>query len=250
MRHLFLIPAIWLLAAVHCVAAGTAAAQWQKGAEFYKLKQYDSAAWYFEQVAAQHPSSADLYYNLGNTYYKLNKVALSILNYQRALRIAPKHQAAQDNLVLAQARISSHIHNAEDIFFVSWWRNVTREGMATSWAIFTLVAFALIIAFILMRRYSKAGSRIPVQMPGIFAFLFVCLMVLAIASAKRSVEHSMAVVMINDTPLLTEQLKGKPIALIPEGITVKLNNENGSWIEVSLPDGRSGWVQQSAIQKI
>src|SRR4051812_28063954 len=104
MTRSFLISAILLLSTLHTFAAVNTTVQWQKAASFYAAKQYDSAAIYFEQVAAMKPRNADLYYNLGNSYYKLNKVALSILNYQRALRITPDHKLAQDNLALAQGR--------------------------------------------------------------------------------------------------------------------------------------------------
>jgi hypothetical protein len=249
MTRLFFIPVILLLSAVQCFAADHTT-QWQKGTTFYAQKQYDSAAYYFEQIAAQKPRNADVYYNLGNTYYKLNNVPLSILNYQRALRLAPDHKLAKDNLALAQARISTHIHQAGDVFFITWWHNTTRPDKATQWAVLSLVAFALIISFVMLRRYSRFGSHVPVQMPGIFTFICICLLLLAFTSAQNSRRHTGAVVMVNDAPLMNKEQKGKPLALLPEGTTVKIRTEKGPWIEVSLPDGRTGWLQQSAIEKI
>jgi len=78
----------------------------------------------------------------------------------------------------------------------------------------------------------------------------VCFMVLAFTAAKNSQQHTGAVVMVGDAPLMNKEQKGKPLALIPEGTTVKIKNDRGNWIEVILPDGRTGWLQQSVIEKI
>ena len=56
--------------------------------------------------------------------------------------------------------------------------------------------------------------------------------------------------MIADTPLMNDEMNGKPLALIPEGTTVKIEDEKGEWIEVKLPDGRTGWLQKGTIDKI
>jgi hypothetical protein len=56
--------------------------------------------------------------------------------------------------------------------------------------------------------------------------------------------------MVGDAPLMNAEQKGKPLALIPEATTVQIKSERGSWLEVALPDGRTGWLQQSVIEKI
>ena len=250
MKKLIQISAILLFTAIRSFAAGNYTAQWQKATTFYQQTQYDSAAYYFEQVAAPHPLNAELYYNLGNTYYRLNKIPQAVLNYQRALQINPDYKEAKDNLTLTEARISNHIQPAGDIFFIEWWQHLTHPNKTGAYAIASLLVFALIIASMLARRYLKSGSSIPVQLPGLLGFVCVCLLVLAFSSAGRATRSVGAVVMQNDAPLMNSEQKGKPLSLIPEGTTVKITGEKGTWVEVTLPDGRIGWLQQSIIDKI
>src|SRR5947199_7094884 len=106
-----------ITASLHCLAAGDQNTLWQKGNAAYQLKQYDSALYYYEQLAAQKPRNAEIYYNIGNTYYRLNRIGHAVLNYQRALKIDPGYKEAKDNLLLAQGRISNNIHDAGNIFF-------------------------------------------------------------------------------------------------------------------------------------
>lgn len=224
---------------------------WQKGNAFYQQKQYDSAAFYYEQLAAQKPRNADIYYNLGNTYYRLNKVALAVLNYERALKIAPDNKQAKDNLMLAQERISNRIHGSEPIFFIRWWESITRPGLATAWSIVALITFSLFVLLLYLRRYSKTYSgKVPAQLLGLLAFVFCLLIILSISAANNSTTDSTAVIMMNDAPLMNPELKDKPLLLIPEGTTVRIRTERQGWMEISLPDGRAGWIRQDMAIKI
>lgn len=251
MRNLFFVTAILLLSAINCVAEANYNYQWQKGNEFYGQKQYDSAAFYFEQIAALKPENAEVYYNLGNTYYRLNKIAPAILNYERAMRLNPDYKDAKDNLGLAQSRISNFIMPSGDIFFIRWWHSITEPIIAGFWAVAALITFTLAIAIIILKRFQKPiAGKIPVQLTGFLWFICCCFLMLGFAAARNMEEHDTAVVMQNDVPLMNNEQKGKPLALIPEGTTVKVRGEKGSWTEVSLPDGRTGWLQQNTINKI
>lgn len=231
-------------------AASDYKALWREGTDAYLQKKYDSAAYFFEQVAASKPKNAELYYNLGNVYYRLNRIPQAVLNYERALRIDPGYTDASDNLAVAQARISHHIPATEDIFFISWWRNITSGTKEASWAIAAFIVFALMVAAIWLRYYGKAGKRVPVQIPGILGFICVLFLVFGAAAAANSRTAREAVVMENDAALMNPDLKGKPLALIPEGTTVRVGEEKGMWVEVTLPDGRTGLIQQAQVTKI
>ncbi|GAA4468942.1 tetratricopeptide repeat protein [Nemorincola caseinilytica] len=226
-------------------------AHWKKATGYYIQKQYDSAAWYYEQVAALHPHNAEVYYNLGNTYYRLNKIAPAVLNYERALHVDPGHRDAHDNLTITQARISHQVAPAEDIFFVTWWRGLTAHTMAGTWAAVALIAFLMALGIYWARRYTQGGGRLPMQLPGILGFVSACAIIFGLVAAANSVNPRKAVVFEQDTPLMNaQQIKGKPAALLPEGTTVRIITDGGNWLEVALPDNRTGWVQASQVMKV
>ena len=251
MRKLLIAGAILFSCAANSFAAGNYSEQWQKGNHFYDQKQYDSAAFYFEQIASLQPANDIVYYNLGNTYYRLNKIAPAILNYERALKINPDNTAASDNLVLAKARIVSPLPGTGEMFFAHWWQAVTRPDRSNALAAAALLLFLLIISMQIANRLKKTSDKRPPRLlTGALAFVFVCVLVPALIAAKNANGHTSAVVMIADTPLMNDEMNGKPLALIPEGTTVKIEDEKGEWIEVKLPDGRTGWLQKGTIDKI
>ncbi len=251
MRNLFLIPVIFLLGTFNSFAAADHNSIWNKANTFYLQKQFDSAAFYYEQLAQLKPQNAEVYFNLGNTYYRLNKVGYAVLNFERALKVDPDYFDAKENLALARERISNHIRTADNIFFIRWWENITSADKAVLWSVSSLLIFIVFIGLIFLRRFNNSmKQRIPNQLVGILVIVFICLLTLSLVSTNRSISHDSAVVMQNDAPLQNVDLKGKPIALIPEGTTVSIINEKGEWTEVSLPDGRTGVVRSNLIIKI
>jgi len=251
MRNLILIPVLFLLGTLSCFADADHSSIWNKANSFYVQKQFDSAALYYEQLAKLKPLNAAVYFNLGNTYYRLNKVGSAVLNFERALKTDPDYFEAKENLALAKERVTGHIRPAENIFFVRWWENLTRADKAVSWSVSSVIVFIVFIGLIFLRRFNnQIKQRIPSQLVGIMFLVFIYLFTLSLISTNKSISHDSGVVMQQDAPILTKDMKGKPTVLVPEGTTVSIVKENGEWTEVSLPDGRTGVMRSNTIIKI
>ncbi len=190
MTRSFSILTILLLTVINFTAAGNYNDQWQKGTSFYSQKQYDSAAFYFEQIAAGKPLNAEVYYNLGNAYYRLNKIPLSVLNYERALRINPDHKEAKDNLILAQNRISNHIPNAGDIFFITWWQSLTQAGQVNSMGCSGISSVPPHYCFIAAAPFSKGQRQAPACATA--GHIYLCVHLPAIAGLCFCKKHGAA----------------------------------------------------------
>ncbi len=158
---------------------------WQKANLFYQRKEYDSAAGYYEKIASLHPDNATVYYNLGNTYYRLNKIGPSVLNYQRALKINPSYTEAKDNLELTQSRIPNRIQQSPDIFFVTWWKNISKSSAAGLWATVSLMLFLVLLFTILMRWWGKAPSWLLPQVIILLLIVCICSIYISYISASR-----------------------------------------------------------------
>ena len=253
MKKLIFIFTILLSGSINLVAAGAIDNSyfWKKGNEFYRSKLYDSAVFYYEQIAAKRPINADVYYNLGNTYYKLNKIGMAVLNYERALKINPEYKEAKENLLLTQTRIGNKVTAINDIFFIIWWNSITRADRAGFWAIAAAFIFIITIARLLLKRFNNSvGLQLPVQLPFITGFIWVCVFIIALVAANKRMQANEAVIMLNDAPLMNNELVGKPLLLIPEGTKVVILDNKTNWVEIKLPDGSIGWVQHSIIEKI
>ena len=103
-----------------CVDAKDVDQWFAEGNEMYHLGNYDTAAACYQKVLASNYTSAELYYNLGNAYYRTGQMGMAILNYERALRLKPTMKDAQENLALAEVHTVDRIATLPQLFVVRW----------------------------------------------------------------------------------------------------------------------------------
>jgi hypothetical protein len=241
-----------LVLSIHCFVGFAAVSykdQWAKANNFYKQKAYDSAAYYYEQVAALHSQEAEVYYNLGNTYYRLNQIGPAVLNYERALHIRPSYKEAEDNLALTQSRIVNRIAPIQEIFFLNWWYNISAGHLAGTWAMISLMIFIVAIGLLIAKKFNKIPT-LPVQVYLALGIVWIILLSFAIAASGNKADSGKAVVMETDVPMYTAPNQSKAQNMVPEGTTVELLGKKSTWAEVKLPDGRTGWVERRSLAKI
>jgi tetratricopeptide (TPR) repeat protein len=243
-RFLSLLLVLFLSVAVQ---AASVSELWQKGNAAYGQKQYDSAASLYEQVARQQPT-AIVYYNLGNAYYRANKIGPAVLNYERALHLKPDFKEAADNLMLTQNRIGNRVQQGQELFFVRWWQALTRGSSANTWAVVNILVLLLLLGAFLLKRFSNPAWLRP-QVTGGLAAVWLLVLIISIRSAANADSHDKAIVMQPDTLLTTDQ-SSKTQSLLPEGTKVTVLHKKGGRTEIKLGDGRTGWVQDTAIAVI
>lgn len=222
---------------------------WTKANQFYTQKQYDSAAFYYEKIAETKPENATLYYNMGNAYYRLNNIGRSVLNYKRALKIDPGYTFAQDNLVLAQSRMQVKTAASKDIFFISWWKSLTRPTLSEIWAAFALLMFLSLLGILFWVRWKKIYDYKYRSLLYTCGLLFLFILVAAVVSANKRHSKNEAVVISPDAVFKTN-VKNPKTETLSEGTIVECKEPQGDWISIQLKDGREGIVRIESIEKI
>lgn len=246
----------WLVACIALFVFGSAFAGedysswWQKGNSHYQQNNFDSAAWYYQKIAKLEPGNAEVYYNLGNAQYRLNNIGAAILNYERALKLEPNHTQATDNLYLAQGRISNRIPEIPQIFFVRWWNAVTQANLANAYSVIAIILFIALLGYLIARQMKALQYKAPVQLTIGVITLCIIFLGLAIVSAQKMVASENAIVMQDGSSLMVQPKYGKSQAKVPEGTKVQICSEKAGWYEVTLPDGRTGWLENTSVAKI
>ena len=237
--------------------AGTAVASnsnndlWHKANELYTQKQYDSALVYYNRLLQSLPENPALHYNIGNAHYRLNHVGLAILHFEKSLRFEPDNKQAQDNLSLANARIQNPLPAIPPIFFVRWWEQLVQTFSSNTWAWLTFLFFAGILAVIYYRqtlkeRFTNSGRWIAAAI-----VLFVlsggmtCITYMDAGDSGKAVVLDAAATLIE-----TPQLTGKVMNSIPEGTVLEVYARQGQFLNVKLPNGRMGWVQNDLVAPV
>lgn len=226
----------------------------QQADDLYAKEHYAEAAQIYESILREQGVSNDIYYNLGNCYYKLDSVALSILNYERALMLDPSDGDTKSNIALARGKTTDKVTPPSEMFFVTWWRSLTNIMSINSWLILAFVAFMLMLASILVCAFM---SNISIRKAGFYGCLFM-LFVTVVANLCALFQHHAIVnrhYAIIMSPAVT--VKSSPsdtstdLFIIHEGAKVEMLDQSmKEWCEVKLEEGKVGWVPVSVFEQI
>lgn len=130
-------------------------ALFEKGNQLYAKAQYQQAAQIYQQILNNGYSSAAIYFNTGNAYYKLDDMASAILYYEKARKLAPNDKDINVNIQLANLKISDKIEPQPDFFVARWWHNfilvLSADTLSLISDLFFLVGFLLLIAYLFSR---------------------------------------------------------------------------------------------------
>lgn len=226
----------------------------EKGNALYKNLKYKEAAVAYENVLKEDKlQSAELYFNLGNCYYRLNQVAPAIYNYEKALVLKPNDAATLNNLKFAKKLTIDEIKEVPKVGFAKLIQNFTGVFHYNTWAwISVSISFVFLLCFI-GYYFSELTRAKRLYFIGMFVFLFVLLLCVAAAISERDhfKNNRPAIVFAEIAEVYNEPQKtGAAIFVLHEGAKVYVNESVDSWKKIELTDGTEGWIQTSAIKEV
>lgn len=219
----------------------------------YAAEHYQQAAKAYEQLL-QQGVSADLYYNLGNSYYRMDDFTHAILSYERALQLSPGDGDVRMNLQMARSKTIDKIVPESEMFFVTWWHSLVNLQSVDDWAWIALIT--LVAALLLSLAYLFA-SPIWLRKVGFFGgltflFIFVLSNICAYQQRQVLVNHTGAIIIRSAVPVKSTPSKnGTDLFVLHEGTRVTVTDRTmKAWREIRLADGKQGWLQTSDIEDI
>lgn len=224
-----------------------AVALWQSGNSAYQQKQFDIAVQKYEQALVFAPQSASIHYNLGNAYFRQNKLGSAMLHFQKSLFLDPNNQNIKDNITLVNTRIPNGIKTIPDIFFIRWWHTLTSGTTSNRWALSSLLLFWIYIVFLWQHIKAQKHNYIPKAAWRITPIVNVLFIALASLAAYNKNNNRLAVVMEQNAACTINPNVYQGQSLIPEGTTVQVGAQKAHWIYVTLPNHKEGWMQLHAL---
>lgn len=256
MKRILLSAILFLTASAvtHADPAMSRDSLWNGAVAAYSEEDYHAALEGFLTLENEGVTTADLFYNIGNAYYKCgHHVGKSILYYERALKADPSFEDARNNLSMARAYSLDKIDTVPEFVLFSWLKIVGNSLSSDTWAVMCLVMFGICLLFLFFFRF---GSRTAVRK---WAFGMACLFILLSGSSlgfslsqKFEAERTdRAVVMVPVSSVKgSPNMNGQSLFIIHEGTDVNLLDELGEWSRIELSDGRQGWINTKDIEII
>ena len=223
----------------------------------YKEKNYSESIKLYEAQVAENKlinrESPQLYYNLGNAYFRDNKIAQAIVNYERALLLAPGDSDIRHNLRFAKTRIEDKIDSADSFFINKWIRSIQNLYSANTWAIIGVVLFLIFIIAIgtYMISIQLTLRKISFYVGMVLFLLVIATNVFAFNQKNKIVNRSTGIVMSASVSIYTSpDAHSQELFRLHEGAKVKIKREEGNWIEIVIANGSVGWLQKKNIETI
>lgn len=225
----------------------------EKGNDLYKDGKYDLAIKEYESVLATNKESAELYFNLGNCYYKLQQTASSIYNYEKALVLDPNNAAALNNIKFAQKRTIDEIKVIPKVGFGKLLRDFTGIYTFNTWAWIAIGFAVLFLLFFIGYYFSQTVVVKRVFFLGMFLILLFMLMSVASAFFEKSHfdNERPAIVFADSADVRSEpQNASSSIFVLHAGTKVYVEETLDSWKKIQLTDGTEGWIESKAIKEV
>ena len=228
------------------VSAQNADALFADANNLYKEGKYEEAITLYKQIENTKAVSSELYYNLGNAYYKLNKVAPSIYNYEKALILNPLNEDAKNNLLIAQKLTLDRIEGLPKTLFQKLNTNFLEKLHYNTWGylavIFSIIGSILFLAFYLS--FNSTKKRV-------FFLALIFVLVVAYQQYNSAINKKEAIIFATEVNVKNAPtINSDEIFTLHEGTKVLVLDTVDSWKKIKLIDGKIGWLQTNTIQII
>jgi tetratricopeptide (TPR) repeat protein len=225
----------------------------EKGNSLYQKGQYKEAVSTYETILKSGQESAEVYFNLGNCYYKLNQVAPSVYNFEKALALQPNDSEIQNNLAFAKKMAIDEIQVTPIVGFSKIIQDFTSRFHYDTWA---WIAIVLAISFLLSflgYYFSKTTTLKRVFFVGMITFLLLILVSVfsgffeqnRIQNDKPAIVFA-EVIAVKSEPNATSQ----DAFTLHAGTKVQIIETISNYHKIQIADLKEGWIDKSAVKEI
>lgn len=249
-RNLLLLTLFSCLIGVSSVLSSSLEYNFEQGNKLYTDGDYRGAVEEYEKVASAGYESAELYYNLGNAYFREGQLGQAIMNYIRASRLDPRDDDIEANLQFARQFAIDKIEITEETILLDYinrfFDSFTLNGI--TWI--TAVLYVLMTAIILIR-YIYRRYHIPTPLIISVLTLFLVASVLTGVKLDREVLTRHGVVLVQQTDVKNgpgEDFNTKFTA--HAGLVFKIEREEAGYYWVNFENRLKGWIPKSVAAEI
>lgn len=197
--------------------------------------------------------SPQLYYNLGNAYFRDNQLGKAILNYERALLLDPGDNDIRHNLRFANNRKVDRITPAGDIFVSNWFKAIRNLYSSNVWAVIAIISFVLSVIFFATYLFV---SVLWVRKTAFYSFIVIFLLMIvfnifSFSQKWEQIRGDNAIVMVGAASVnASPDINSNELFELHEGTKVRVKSSDGNWYEIEIDNGSVGWTNKDNIEII
>jgi tetratricopeptide (TPR) repeat protein len=212
----------------------------------YTEGKYQEAINFYRQIIDHGFESGELYFNLANSYYKMDEIGKAILYYEKTTQYLEGDEALNQNLDIARLKVIDKIEPIPELFLNIWWNKIIHLFSLKIFAWLCLglfiISLLIIILYIIFNKYFLR------RVIWILSFLFIIVLILFISRIFEYETEKNAVILADKVSVVGEPtITATEVFILHEGTKVKVNRIIGEWAEISIADGKTGWLQLNTL---
>ena len=247
----YLITLIYL--AIATIGWGQDQDNFDKATTLYQKGDYTQAAAVYSSILKSGKESSALYYNLGNTYYKLNNVPESIYYYEKALQLDPENVDAKNNLIFANQMKVDAITPLPKTWVRQLSDGIVGLFSAHTWAVLSIIGvFAFVLSFLLYYFVERTALK-RTFFSLMLAFLFFAIGSYTLAHfCHKQVSQTQYAILFDKTVRVFSDANAysSEVMQLHEGTKVEIIEDAKDWVKIRLVNGKTGWTKVSSLRKL
>ncbi|MGB2128362.1 MAG: tetratricopeptide repeat protein [Flavicella sp.] len=228
--------------------------QFEKANELYRNSSYDEAIEIYESIEQTGAVSAELYYNLGNAYYKMNEVAASIYNYEKALQLNPtKNEDILTNLTYAKRMTIDVIEALPKTFLQRIESDYVQSLSFDQWAYLAVFGSFLTAICFLLFYFSFVPLRKRLYFIGSTVGLFLLIFSLSFSISQYNTTQNTSEAILFEAKVGVKSAPSQiseEVFELHEGTKVKIIDRVDVWLQIKLEDGKKGWLLNNQVKEL
>jgi len=225
----------------------------EKGNTFYRDGEYEQAIEEYNKLVDEGYLGTSLFYNLGNSYYRIGNIGLAILFYERALKLSPSDEDIKHNLNFAHLSTVDRIQPLPTFFLFEWWEGILGSFTENGWAYIVFIFYLLVIFLAAIYFFVRSiNQQKLILFSGLAALLILAISIsLLIVKINREATVKSGVIIEQFVTVKSSpDPKSTDAFVIHEGLKVNLEDELDEWVKVRLADGKVGWIENNYVEQI
>ncbi|NJM79346.1 MAG: tetratricopeptide repeat protein [Flavobacterium sp.] len=235
-------------------AQNNAKKQFDDANELYRKEKYTEAIQKYESIVTKDKlESAELYFNLGNCYYKLGKIAPSIYNFEKALLLNPNDEAIETNLHFAQKMAIDDIKVVPEVGFSNFIYKIIAVYSYNTWAWIAVSFSIFFLLFFIGYYFSSRTITKRIFFVGMFVLLAFIIISVVFAFLEKRFEKTIRPAIVFEEVV---NVKSEPRTasentfILHEGTKVYVKETLDNWKRIQLTDKTEGWIKKEAIKEL
>ena len=219
--------------------------------EYYSDQEYLSSIKLYEDILL-NVEHEDVYYNLGNAYYRAGDIGNSIWAYERALKLSPRDSDINFNINYLRTMVRDKIIPPNDMYIISLYKSLMLKFKLSDLIIFVGLLSVLLSIKYIISSYSNVLRSFNMIINYAIFTLIIALSWMALDKYWNVSDKFHGVIITSAVDVRSSPLnRGENIVFrIHEGTKVEIQNKQSGWSEIELLDGKKGWILSKAIREI